>query len=315
MARIAIVGPGAIGGVMAAWLEHTGKHTLTLCARRHLGEIIVETPTKTMVARPTVVLDPAFAPPVDWVFVATKTYDSAASAAWFGRLRAEGAAVAVLQNGVEHIERFAPYVPAEKILPVLLYCPAERVSPTIIRQRRAARIEVPDNPAGRAFAMLFDGTEIAVAPTEDFTSALWRKLCVNVVGVLNALLLRPAGVLREPQIAELARSLMRECIAVGRAEGAVLGDALADEVLDLYARTPGDSVNSLQADRAAGRPMEIEARNGVIVRLGRKHGIATPYNQMAVALLEGAVGAGVEAKEKTDPHGRPALQGGVRASG
>ena len=32
--------------------------------------------------------------------------------------------------------------------------------------------------------------------------------------------------------------------------------------------------------------MEIDARNGVIVRLGRKHGIPTPYNQMAVALLE-----------------------------
>lgn len=49
---------------------------------------------------------------------------------------------------------------------------------------------------------------------------------------------------------------------------------------------PPDSVNSLQADRMEGRPMEIEARNGVIVRLGRKHGIPTPCNQMAVALLE-----------------------------
>jgi 2-dehydropantoate 2-reductase len=40
------------------------------------------------------------------------------------------------------------------------------------------------------------------------------------------------------------------------------------------------------ADRQAGRPVEIDARNGVIARLGRKHGIATPANSMAVALME-----------------------------
>jgi 2-dehydropantoate 2-reductase len=45
-------------------------------------------------------------------------------------------------------------------------------------------------------------------------------------------------------------------------------------------------VNSLLADRLAGRPLEIDARNGVIVRLGQQHGIATPLNGMAVAILE-----------------------------
>jgi 2-dehydropantoate 2-reductase len=49
---------------------------------------------------------------------------------------------------------------------------------------------------------------------------------------------------------------------------------------------PADSINSLHADRLAGRPMELDARNGVIVRLGQKHGIPTPANRMAVALIE-----------------------------
>jgi len=66
----------------------------------------------------------------------------------------------------------------------------------------------------------------------------------------------------------------------------VLEDALLAGVVQAYRAAPPDSVNSMQADRQAGRPMEIDARNGVIVRLGRKHGIATPCNQMAVALLE-----------------------------
>jgi ketopantoate reductase len=42
------------------------------------------------------------------------------------------------------------------------------------------------------------------------------------------------------------------------------------------------------ADRRAGRPMEIDARNGVIVRYGREHGIPTPMNALMVAMLEAA---------------------------
>jgi 2-dehydropantoate 2-reductase len=51
-------------------------------------------------------------------------------------------------------------------------------------------------------------------------------------------------------------------------------------------RAPADAENSMVADRRAGRPMEIEARNGVIVRLGKAHGIETPMNALMVALLE-----------------------------
>jgi 2-dehydropantoate 2-reductase len=123
----------------------------------------------------------------------------------------------------------------------------------------------------------------------DFKTALWRKLCLNSAGVINALLLQPAGVMRDEKIGELAYELVRECVAVGRAEGAVLDDSLLAGVVQAYRSAPPDSVNSLHADRQAGRPMEIDARNGVIVRLGRKHGIPTPCNRMAVALLEAMV--------------------------
>ena len=85
---------------------------------------------------------------------------------------------------------------------------------------------------------------------------------------------------------EVALQLLRECVAVGRAEGAKLEDDLAESVLQKCRSMPVDAVNSMHADRMAGRPMEIDARNGAIVRLGRKHGIATPCNGMAVALLE-----------------------------
>jgi 2-dehydropantoate 2-reductase len=91
--------------------------------------------------------------------------------------------------------------------------------------------------------------------------------------------------MRDESIAVLVRGLVDECMAVDRAEGAVLEDGIADAVLANYRKAPPDGVNSLHADRVAGRPMEIEARNGAIVRFGKKHGIATPYNEMAAILL------------------------------
>lgn len=286
MSRIALVGPGAVGGVIAAWLEKTGRHEVTLCARRPLGELHVETPYGPLVSRAAVLTSPADAKPVDWVLVATKAYDVAGAAAWLRGLAAGGAPVAILQNGVEHRERFLPYLPAEQIVPVMVDCPAERTDPTHIRQRGTAKMVLADDPRGREFVALFAGTPVEVATTPDFKSAIWRKLCVNSSGVINALLLQPSGAMQDPKLADLLCAMVRECMAVGRAEGAVLADDLPEKVLAGQRNAPPDSMNSIHADRAAGRPMELDARNGVIARLGRKHGIPTPYNDMAVALLE-----------------------------
>jgi 2-dehydropantoate 2-reductase len=285
MSRIALVGPGAVGGVIAAWLAKTGQHEVTLCARRPLGELHVETPHGPLTARPAVLTDPAQAAPVDWVLVATKAYDAAGAATWLKGLAAKGAPVAILQNGVEHRERFTPWLPAGQIVPVMIDCPAERTDPTHIRQRGTAKIVVQDDARGREFIALFAGTPVEASTTPDFKSAIWRKLCLNSSGVINALLLQPAGAMHDEKLGELLKAMVRECMAVGRAEGAVFEDGLPEKILAGQRAAPPDSMNSIHADRAAGRPMELDARNGVLVRLGRKHGIPTPYNEMAVALL------------------------------
>ena len=290
MARIAIIGPGAIGGVMAAWLTRTGRHDLILCARRPLDEVVVETPDGAISVRAEVAIDPHKVAKVDWVLVTTKTYDAAGAAEWFPALRGPNTPVAVLQNGVEHRDRFIPWVNAADLVPVLVYCPAERVSPTRIRQRRAARMDVPDDARAREFAALFSGVAVEITLRADFQTALWRKLSMNAVGALNALLLQPEGIFREPAVAEIARGLASECVVVARAEGAMLDASAVDDVLELYRQNPPDTVNSIHADRLAGRRMEVDARNGVIVRLGQKHDIATPTNALFVALLS-AVGS------------------------
>jgi 2-dehydropantoate 2-reductase len=289
VAHVAIVGPGAVGGVMAAWLASSGHHTVTLCARRPIGELVVTVGERQLISRPAVVTEPERATPVDWLLVTTKAYDAAGAARWLPTLTRNDTPVAILQNGVEHRERFASYLPAARIVPVMVDCPAERTAVNQVRQRGTAKMVVGDDPLGRSFAELFADTEIEVTLTADLKSALWRKLCLNAAGAVCALLLKPAGIMRDEKIGDIARGLVRECIAVGRSEGAVLDDSLVESVLAACRNAPADSVNSLHADRAAGRPMETDARNGVIVRLGRKHGLPTPYNEMTVALLEAAV--------------------------
>lgn len=285
MARIAIVGPGAIGCTVAAWLQHTGRHEVVLCGRRPLTALKVETPAGTLTGPATVLTRPTEASAVDWILVATKTYDAAGAATWFEALGATGAPIAILQNGVEHRARFSRFVSAERLVPVVVDLPAERLAPNRVRQRGPGLMTVATGAPGEPFARLFTGTAIAVTLTPDFTSAAWRKLCLNAAGVISALVLQPAGVMRNASIADVARDLVREGIAVGRAEGAVLPDSLVEEVLESYRRAPVDAINSLHADHLAGRPTEIDARNGAIVRFGKLHGIPAPVNRMAVALL------------------------------
>jgi len=284
---IAVVGPGAIGGTIAAWLSKSPLvGDLTLCARTPLDRLVVETPVGTIEATPRVITDPAqVVAPVDWVLVATKAYDVEATAGWLAPLVGPQTRLAVLQNGVEHVERFAPYVDPARITPVVVDIPAERAAPGRIHHRRSGTLVVPAGPDGDAFVALFAESPIQASTTDDFLTVAWTKLALNCAGAVCALTSRPAGVVEAPGMAEVMRGMVRECVLVGRAEGAVLGDDLPDHVVDRSRASPPDSINSLLGDRLAGRPMEWDARNGVIVRKGAVHGIATPFNQMAATIL------------------------------
>ncbi len=292
MARIAVVGVGAIGGVTAALLQQAGGHELLLCTRRPMSRLSVETPDGLVNVDAKFVTDPGEAFEVDWVLVATKAYDVAGAAKWLDRLCSSGAPVAVLQNGVEHRERFAPYLAMEKIVPVMVDCPAERQALDKIRQRGVMHLKLPDTALGLEFVELFAGTSADATVVPDFLSVVWRKLCFNSAGVLSALVMQPAGVVRGEAMGYVALQIIQECAVVARAEGAHLEENVAELVLAAQRAAPADSINSMLADRQAGRPVEIDARNGVIVRLGRKHGIATPMNNMAVALMEAMAGNG-----------------------
>lgn len=288
MPTIAVIGPGAIGGTVAAWLAQNPANTVTVCVRTPFDRLVIDTPHGLITATPKVLVSPEQAKPVDWVLIATKAYDVAATVPWLPRLSRPGTRIAVLQNGVEHIERFCSVVPVSALVPVVIDLPAERAAPGRVRQRRDGLLTVPDDANGQAFMGLFDSAGLTVTTTPDFRSCAWRKLALNCAGAVSALVLKPAGIAAREPIADIMRSLVRECIAVGRAEGAILDDDWVEIVVQRYRDGPADAINSLHADRLAGRRIEIDARNGAVERLGRRHGIATPVNTMIVALLQAA---------------------------
>jgi 2-dehydropantoate 2-reductase len=248
----------------------------------------MQTPEGLIRAKPRVFTDVGQVRHVDWILVCTKVYDSDSAATWFPAAMGAGTRVAVIQNGVEHLERFETQLARDRIVPVMIDLPADRVSPGRTIQRGPAHLVVPAGRNGADFVQLFAHTHFDAKETQDFTTAVWRKLCLNSAGAVNAVLLKGAGISRHDGVAGLMRAIVRECVAVGRAEGAKLDDSIPDEIVAGARRAPPDAENSMVADRRAGRPMEYDARNGVIVRRGAKHGIAAPMNALMVALLEAA---------------------------
>jgi 2-dehydropantoate 2-reductase len=290
MARIAIVGVGAIGSVVGAALVSSHRHEVTLCAHRAtFSKLVIRTRDGVVEVPASPILDKKEARPVEWALLCTKAHQTESAAGWLRALTP--AKIAVLQNGVEHRARVAPIAAGAAILPVIVRCPARPVAPGEVNQQGPASLVVHDDAFGGEFAALFEGTRIAVPRTADFLTESWVKLCQNAVnGAVCGLTVRTISVIRQPLVADFARRLALECIAVGRAEGAKLDDSLANQIVEQMAAIPDAEHhgNSLYYDRMAGRPLEFEARNGVVVRLARKHGIVTPLCDAVYALLSGA---------------------------
>lgn len=281
MSRVAVVGPGAIGASLAAALAGAGHAQVTLCAQTPFDELVVESESGTFRARLPVATNPGEVGEigeVDWVLLATKAHQTASAERWLRSLTGRGARVAVAQNGVEHEARVRPYVGDAPVVPIVVACPAERLGPGHVRRRGGLLLSVPEGPEGRAFCELFEGSDARVECCEDFTTVVWAKLCLNVPAALAALAGQPMGVLREPAVAEVARELVEETVRVGRAEGACLDDSLAASIVGAIVKGRPDARPSIVQDTLARRPLEYDARNGAVVRVGARHGIATPRN-------------------------------------
>jgi 2-dehydropantoate 2-reductase len=282
--RIAVVGPGAVGAATAALVRRTAEPIL--CGRSPLERIVVarEGGGEEVVPGPVITTPAAVPWRADLVLLAVKAHQTEAAAPFLRALSGPGTVVVVLQNGVEQRALVEPHAPGATVLPAVVWFPVERLAPDRVLVRDEPRITLPDEPAARAVADLLDAVEL----TDDFATPAWRKLAVNAVAGLMVLSGRRAGMFRRPDVHALARVLAAECLAVARAEGADLPDAVADELADEFAAYPEDLGSSILFDREAGLELEWDARNGVVARLGARHGIPTPVSDVIVPLLAAA---------------------------
>jgi 2-dehydropantoate 2-reductase len=289
---IAIIGPGAIGTTVAAALHQVGR-TPRLFGRTprprlelHIGEgdrgVAVPGPVRT---------DPAAASaPADLVFLAVKATQTDAAAPWLAALCGPATVVCVLQNGVEQAQAAAPHANGAQVIPSVVWFPSETQPDGSVRLRGEARLTLPDTEASRLVADALAGSLCTVDLAPDFTTQAWRKLLQNAVAGLMVLTGRRSGMFARDDIGALALAYLGECLAVARAEGAELGADVPREILDRFRSFPPDLGTSILADRVAGRPLEWDIRNGVVQRLGRRHGVATPVSDVIVPLLAAASG-------------------------
>jgi len=287
---VAVVGLGGIGGIAAAALRHADRCEVVACARRPVDRMVLDRPEGQVAPSLRTLTDPAEAAPVDWVLLCTKAQHTDTAGPWLRALCQAGTRVAVVQNGMDHADRVAPYIGEAKAIPVVAYYNAERLADDHVRLMHITDndVAVQDDPDGRDFAALMAGTDLSVLLDPDLHTRMWRKLLINVVvNPITALTRQRQRILRRPEIEAVSRAILDEAIAVGLADGAQLAEDERETLLDVFRGFPNGAGSSMYFDAMAGRSLEADALTGAVVRAGRRHGVATPLNEALWALLRG----------------------------
>ncbi|WP_217492240.1 oxidoreductase [Mycobacterium malmoense] len=287
--EIALVGPGAVGTTVAALLHKAG-HPVLVCGHTPRDRIELRPDGADPIVVPGPVrTDPdQITGPADVVVLAVKATQNEAAAGWLARLCAAHTIVVVLQNGVEQVEQVQPHCPSSPVLPGIVWYSAETQPAGWVRLRNDPALVLPSGPSAETIAELLRGAGCRVDCDPDFVTAAWRKLLTNALAGFMALAGRRSGMFRRDDVADLSRRYVAECLAVARAEGARLPDAIVDELAEMFRHVPEDMGTSILADRENHRRMEWDIRNGVIIRKARVHGLPTPISDVVVPLLAAA---------------------------
>jgi 2-dehydropantoate 2-reductase len=300
--RIAVLGPGGVGGLLAAVLER-GSAEVVVVARRSTAGLIAQRGLSVssvrfgeMLVRPRVV--EALSEPVDALLVATKAEGLSAG---LERIEAAPGIVLPLLNGLDHIEllrsRFRPAdVPAGSIR-----VEADRPEPGVVVHTSpfllvSMATAHPDAVAAMdALAAALSEVEIPVKvqmPVSRASEAnvLWSKLVrLNALACTTSAYDVLLGRIRDtPQLRADLVGAIEEAAAVARAEGADAVDAerAVQELQDAHP-TLG---SSMQRDIAAGRAPELDEIPGSVLRAAARHGIPCPTVERLVRAISSRAG-------------------------
>jgi 2-dehydropantoate 2-reductase len=294
--RVAVLGPGGIGGLLAVLLAsqgnpvtcvapaataaHLAAHGLQLRSRM-LGDVQVAVRGTTRLEEP-----------VDVCVVAVKaTQLERAAAAVPAAVLGDGLVVPFL-NGIDHLAWLRSRYPADQVVAGTIRIESTRVAAGVIEQvspfgvvelaaGEANRDRVEDL-AGRLAAA---GLDVTVRDDEAFT--LWSKLSILApIALVTTWVGAPLGEARARHRDE-AVAVIGEIVRAARADGVELDEALAVRVLD---GAPAGMRSSMQKDAEAGRPIELDAIGGSVLRAAERAGVDVPVTAMLVAELRSRSG-------------------------
>jgi 2-dehydropantoate 2-reductase len=300
MAKVAIVGCGAMGSVYAALMASHGHevHAVTLWADHAAAMardgLRVEGASGDRTVRLQAATTPDGIGPCDLVIIATKAFDVEAAARSALPLLAPHTVVQTIQNGLGSAERVAPIVGADRLaVGVVGGFGASLRAPGHVHHNGMEMVRFGSHaglPRGRlaAAAAIWESAGFKVVLFDDLDRMVWEKLIVNVTFSASCCLagMTIGEVMANPNAWRVARGCAEEAVAVARARGIRLevGDPI-EHIRYLGGRI-GNARPSMLLDHLARRRSEIDVINGAIPREGAKVGVATPVNDTVVALVK-----------------------------
>lgn len=307
--HIAIVGAGAVGGYYGALLAREGQRVTFIARRAHLRAIrerglLVWSPLGDFIVHAEADSDFERVGPVDLVILAVKTYSNPEVLSRLPALCADHTIVLTLQNGVDSADQTAAAVGAARVLAGTTYVATAIAAPGVIEQTGTHRRVI----LGEAFGDRAEVSERAVqvagllaqagAQAEavaDGRLPVWEKLIyLATFSAFTGAARRPAGAIwGDPIIRETFLATVDEVEAVARAEGAAVAADTRERIIEYMDALPPSTRSSLLIDLQAGKPTEVEALQGAVVRRGRAHDVPTPRMQALYAALRAASPADV----------------------
>lgn len=294
--RFAVVGAGGLGGFFGGLLAVGGHEVEFVVRERSLrgllaGGLSITGGFRAQLDRVRATADARTIGPVDVVLVAVKADQIPDIAHQLPPLVGPGTVVLTLQNGVDAPELVAGIVGREHVVPGVVRVFTHAAGPGRIVHAGGpgtvtfAAWDNVETPAIEACRAAFEGVGIPAPEPPDIWVDLWSKAMFMVpYGALGALSGQPIGVLRDDLREEFGRCVA-EVDAVARAKGVALPPDAVERTLAFVDELPGDATASLQRDLQEGRPSELDAQVGAIVRLGRELDVPTPRHGLVYAVL------------------------------
>ncbi|MCC6416969.1 MAG: 2-dehydropantoate 2-reductase [Gemmataceae bacterium] len=303
MARVAVIGAGAVGCYYGALLARAG-HDVRFLMRRDLaavraGGLEVRSPRGDFrLTGVTAFGTPTEIGPVEWVVCSLKTTALEAARGLIEPCMGEKTRLVALMNGLGVEERLAAWFGRERLFGGMAFVCVNRGTPGVVHHLEYGRVSIghlPDDPAEteRLRALLASaGIEVSVAAS--LRQARWEKLCWNVP--FNGLSVAGGGIgtaviCGDAALRATAERAMREVVAIGNADLAASGsNSRIDEeetVAWLFRQTEtmGDYRTSMAIDYLLGRELEVEAILGEVARRAEALGVAAPTVAAVYALV------------------------------